>query len=64
MNIFGNSLYDWNYTGIGNPDENENNDKNADDKNLIRASSNCNKCDDIIVLDYISCCCSRFIGRI
>ena len=53
MNIFINSLfYDWNYTGIVNPEEDEENDtENTDDENFGRTSSNSNKCDDVIVLD-------------
>ena len=52
MNAFVNSLYDWNYTGIINPKENEkNNEENTDDEDFEKASSNSNECDDIIVLD-------------
>ena len=53
MNIFINSLfYDWNYTGIVNPEEDEENDtENTDDENFGRTSSNSNKCDNVIVLD-------------
>ena len=44
---FVNSLYDWNYTGIVKPEENEENDEeNTDDENFVRASSNNNECDD------------------
>ena len=51
MNALVSSLYDWNYTGIVNPEEIEENDENTDDKNFIRTSFNSNKCDDVIVLD-------------
>ena len=52
MNAFVNSLYDWNYTDIVNPEKNEKNDeKNTDDEDFVRTSSNSNECDDIIVLD-------------
>ena len=52
MNAFVNSLYDWNYTGIVNPKENEeNNEENADDEDFERTSSNSNEFDDVIVLD-------------
>ena len=52
MNALVNSLYDWNYTGIVNPEENEENDKeNTDDEDFVRISSNSNECDDVIVLD-------------
>ena len=51
MNAFASSLYDWNYTGIVNPEENEENDENTDDEDFVRTSSNRNECDDVIVLD-------------
>ena len=52
MNAFVNRLYDWNYTGIVNVEENEENyEENTDDEHLVRASSNSNECDDVIVLD-------------
>ena len=51
MNAFINCLYDWNYTGIVNPEENEENDKNTDDEVFVRRSSNSNECDDLIALD-------------
>ena len=52
MNAFVNSLYDWNYTRIVNPKENEeNNDENADDEDFVRTSSNSNEFDDVVVLD-------------
>ena len=51
MNTFVNSLYDWNYTGINHPDENEENDENTDNEDFIRTSYNSNECDDIIILD-------------
>ena len=52
MNAFENSLNDWNYTGIVNPEENEENDEeNIDNENFVRTSSNSNECDDVIVLD-------------
>ena len=50
MNAFVNSLYDWNYTGIVNPEENEENDKNADDEDFVITNSNSNECHDVIVL--------------
>ena len=52
MNTFVNSLYDWNHTGIVNPEENEENDEeNTNDEDFIRTSSNSSEYDDIIVLD-------------
>ena len=52
MKAFVNSLYDWNYTGIVNPEENEENDEeNTDDEDFVRTSSNSNNCDYVIVLD-------------
>ena len=52
MNAFVNSLYDWNYTDIVNPEVNmENDEKNTDDEDFVRTSSNSNECDDVIVLD-------------
>ena len=52
MNAFVNSLYDWNYTGIVNPEENEENEEeNTDDEDFVRTSSNDNECNDVIVLD-------------
>ena len=51
-NAFVNSLYDWNYTDIVNPEVNmENDEKNTDDEDFVRTSSNSNECDDVIVLD-------------
>ena len=39
MNAFVNSLYDWNYTGTVNPEENEENDEeNTDDEDFVRTS--------------------------
>ena len=49
MNTFVNSLYDWNYTGIVNPEEND--EENTDDEDFVRISSNSSECDDVIVLD-------------
>ena len=44
--------HDWNYTGIVNPEKNEENDEeNTDDEDFVRASSNSNECDDVIVLN-------------
>ena len=52
MNAFVTSLYDWNYTDIVNPEVNkENDEKNTDDEDFVRTSSNSNECDDVIVLD-------------
>ena len=52
MNAFVNSFYDWNYTGIVNPKENEeNNEENADDEDFVRTSFNSNEFDDVIILD-------------
>ena len=51
MNAFINCLYDWNYTGIVNPEENEENDKNTDDEVFVRRSSSSNEYDDLIALD-------------
>ena len=52
MNAFVNSLYDQNYTGIVNPEENEENgQENIDDEDFVRTSSNSNECDGVIVLD-------------
>ena len=52
MNAFVNSLYDWNYTDIVNPEANkENDEKNTDNEDFVRTSSNSNECDDVIVLD-------------
>ena len=51
MNTFVNSLYNCNYKGTVYPEENEEHDKNTDDENLIRTSSNSNKCDNVIVLN-------------
>ena len=46
------SLYDWNYIGIVNPEKNkENDEENTDDEDFVRASSNSNECDDVIVLN-------------
>ena len=51
MNAFVNHLYDWNYTGIVNPEENEENDKeNIDDEDFVRTSPNSNESGDVIVL--------------
>ena len=47
MNIFVNSLYDWNYTDIVNPEEND--EENTDDEYFVRTSSNNNKGDDVFV---------------
>ena len=52
MNIFVNSLCDWNYTGIVNPEENEETDgENNNDEDFVRTSSNSTECDDVIVLN-------------
>ena len=52
MKAFVNSLYDWNYTGTVNPEENEENDEeNTDDEDFVRTSSNSNNCDYVIVLN-------------
>ena len=52
MNAFANILYDWNYAGIVNPEEYEENyEENTDDEDFVRTSSNSNECDDVIVLD-------------
>ena len=52
MNIFVNSLYDWNYTGIINPEENEETDEeNTNDEDFVRTSSKSTECDDVIVLN-------------
>ena len=52
MNGFVKSLYDWNYTGIVNPEQNQENDEeNAGDEDLVRTNSNSNECDDVIFLD-------------
>ena len=52
MKAFVNSLYDWNYTGTVNPEENEENDEeNTDDEDFVRTSSNSNNWDYVIVLD-------------
>ena len=46
-----NRLYDWNYTDIVNPEENEENDEeNTDDKDFVRSNFN-SKCNDVIILD-------------
>ena len=64
MNDFVNNLYDWNYAGIVNLEEiEENNEENADDEDFVRTSSNSNEWNDVIVLDKM-CCCSCFIRRI
>ena len=40
MNAFINSLYDWNYTDIVNPEENEENDEeNTDDEDFVTATT-------------------------
>ena len=49
MNAFVNSLYDWNYTGIVDPEENE--EENTYNEEFLITSSNSNECDDVIVLD-------------
>ena len=41
MKAFVNSLYDWNYTGLVNPEEND--EDNTDGEDFVRASSNSNK---------------------
>ena len=52
MNAFVSSLYDWNYTGIVNPEENkENDEENTDDEDFVRTSSNSSECDDVSALD-------------
>ena len=52
MNALVNSLYDWNYTGTVNPEENEENDEeNTNDEDFVKTSSNSNESDDVIVLD-------------
>ena len=61
MNAFVNSLYHSNYTGIINPERNDEGD--TDDEDLVRTSSNSNECDDAIVLDSMCCCYSHFISR-
>ena len=44
MNVFVNSLFDWNYTGIVNPEEiEENGTENTDDEDSVRTSSNSNE---------------------
>ena len=48
MNAFVSSHYDWNYTGLFIPEEN---DENTDDEDFIRTNSNSNDCDDAILLD-------------
>ena len=48
MNAFVNSLYDWNYTGIVDPEENE--EENTYNEEFLITSSNSNECDDVIVL--------------
>ena len=49
MNAFVNRLYDWNYTGIVNAEETD--EENTDDEDFVRTSSNNNECDDVIILD-------------
>ena len=49
MNAFVNILYNWSYTGIVNPEEND--EENADDEDFVIASSNSNECDDVTVLN-------------
>ena len=45
-------IYDWNYTGIVNSEENEKNgEENTDDEDFVRTSSNSNECDDVTALD-------------
>ena len=44
------SLYDWNYAGIVNPEENKENDE-ENDEDFVGTSSNRNECDDVTVLD-------------
>ena len=52
MSGFVNSVYDWNYTDIANPEENEENDmENTDDEDFVITCSNSNECDDVITLD-------------
>ena len=52
MSGFVDSLYDWNYTDIANPEENEENDmENTDDEDFVITCSNSNECDDVITLD-------------
>ena len=52
MNVLVNSLCDWNYTGLVNPEENEENEEeNTDDENFVRTSSNSDECNDVIILD-------------
>ena len=51
MNTFENRLYDCNYTDIVNAEENEENDEENTDEDFLRTSSNCNKYEDVIVLD-------------
>ena len=52
MNGFVKSLYDWNYTGTVNPEQNQENDEeNAGDEDLVRTNSSSNECDDVIFLD-------------
>ena len=49
MNTFVNSLYDWNYTGIVHPEENEENEEgDTDDEDFVRTSTNSNECDNVI----------------
>ena len=47
MNTFVNSLYDWNFTDIVNPEEND--EENTDDEYFVRTSSNNIKGDDVLV---------------
>ena len=52
MSGFVNSVYDWNYADIANPEENEENDmENTDDEDFLITCSNSNECDDVITLD-------------
>ena len=54
MNAFVNSLYDWNYIGIVNPEENEENDENTHDEDFIRTRSNSREC--VHVFDFHEIC--------
>ena len=49
MNAFVSSRYDWSYTGIVDPEEND--EEDTDDEDFVRISSSSSECGDVIVLD-------------
>ena len=49
MNAFVSSRYDWSYTGIVDPEEND--EEDTDDEDFVRINSSSSECGDVIVLD-------------